>query len=228
MIEDPKTLMALLGVLVPAIVALATLFVRDYLRRRYERWRRAEAYQPLINQITVKLGEISEQTHELHERQWEMPFDEQPVTRADAQWLESRFDQTAEVSKDAARALNDLARIVRSTVGDFEDRERIIKRRALDGMGLLLAEPSLENEDYIGYITLYHNQEYHFWAEHMHLIRDGVWQLAKSLYPHASSEDTRRDLASIGLVEPTGFAHLLKWFQKSEPRLGRKYSPEGI
>lgn len=210
MLEDPKTLLTLVGIFVSATVTFAALFIREHLRRRRERWQRSEEYQPLINQITVRLGEMSERTHELHERQWEFPFDELPVSEEDIEWFENRFDQTSEISKDAARSLNDLVRIIQTALGEFEQRESIVRNRTLELMDRFLVQPGPDDDEYHEYMSLFLNQEYHFWAEHLYNIGDGIWQFAKALHPHAARKDTRRDLASMGLMRPTGIKKLLR------------------
>ena len=226
MLEDPETLLTLVGIFVSATVTFAALFVRENLRRRRERWQRSQAYQPLINQITVRLGEMTERTHDLHERKWEFPFNELPFSEEDIEWFESRFNQTADISKDAARSLNDLVRIMLISLNKFERLERIVRNRALELMGRFLVQPSRDEDEYYEYRSLFMNQEYHFWVEHLYNIEDGIWQFARALHPHAARKDTRRDLASIGLLRATGAKNLLHC--EHARKFGEKYSPEGI
>jgi phage major head subunit gpT-like protein len=91
-------------------------------------------------------------------------------------------------------------------------------------MDRFLVEPGPDDEEYQEYMSLFMNQEYHFWAEHLYSIGDGIWQLSKALHPHAARKDTRRDLASMGLLRPTGIKKLRAYANEWNRSYTRKFS----
>lgn len=76
----PEVMWKILATIISGLFALVIFLLREYYSRIREQRQRKQNLQPLVNDVTIRLGEVAERVDELWERQWELPFRELPFS----------------------------------------------------------------------------------------------------------------------------------------------------
>jgi len=220
----PEVMWKVLGAVISGVFALVIFLLREYYSRIREERQRKQDLQPLVNDVTIRLGEVAERVDELWERQWELPFRELPFSEDDFSDLKELADDCARISKDAGRAARDLVRTFQKAQDDIERQDRIVEMRARELMDLV-SKPSIDDPNHGEYTFLVENQRYHLWADTLHDIEHALWKLARQIRPYSLDEGARRDLAEIGGIDNEWFWS--RWFSDRKRDTKRSFTPEG-
>jgi hypothetical protein len=210
--------------IISGLFALVIFLLREYYSRIREQRQRKQNLQPLVNDVTIRLGEVAERVDELWERQWELPFRELPFSEDDFSELKELANDCARISKDAGRAARDLVRTFQKAQDDIARQDRIVEMRARELMDIV-SKPSIEDPIYGEYSSLVENQRYHLWADTLHDIEHALWKLARQIRPYSLDDSARRDLAEIAGIDNEWFWS--RWFGERRHDMKRSFTPEG-